>query len=658
MLSSQQNKNTDIIWDESGIPISSQFDDSYFCQESGLAESRYVFLQQNHLPERFKQHQGSFNVFETGFGTGLNFLACSKLFSENRHPKGWLNYFSVEKYPLNKAELIQALSLWPELKDEAQTLIANYPILKTGRHSFSWPEKRVSLTLAFADINQILPQFNSPVDAWFLDGFAPAKNPEMWSDTLFKHMGRISALSADFTPHHLTSAATFTASGLVRRGLMGAGFEVEKAKGFGNKRHMLKAVYKKTQGPTPCAHFKTQSWHLPPPSFNQSAQVTIVGAGLAGAATAYALAVRGYQVVVMDKSGIAQGASGNPIGGLYIKLAIDEQSLHNQFYLAGYTYSLNMLNGLLDKEHFQTCGLLQIAYNDKEIKRQRTFLAQTSLPKELIQSTCYNNKAALSFPLGGWVSPAHLCQALLAHKNIQVIQDELLSFTQGSEKIELNCKQTNRNTDALILACANEAKSLLNEHVIPTKAIRGQISYVDATHTPKLEQVLCGSGYLTPAKNGFHCLGASYQIGDKSTETRQQEHLSNLEILKEFDKSWHLHANMEAVVGGRASLRCCSSDYLPLAGALIEPNSFKRDFGNLSQQAKRFAKQPVTYQQGLYLNIGHGSRGLSSALLCGEIIARQISAEPAPLEQKIMDAISPNRFLLRQLMRKPKVKND
>lgn len=650
-MSLKESNIANIIWGESGIPISNQFSDPYFCKESGLEESRYVFLQQNNLPKRFKQHQGSFNIFENGFGTGLNFLACIKLFSENRHSKSWLNYFSVEKYPLSKADLIQALSLWPELKDEAQILIANYPILKTGQHSFSWPEKRVTLTLAFSDINQVLPQFNNPVHAWFLDGFAPTKNPEMWSDSLFKHMGRISALSADFSPHHSTTVATFTASGLVRRGLIGGGFEIEKTKGFGKKRHMLKGLYKKAQGPTPCAHFKTQSWHLPPPSFTQNSQITIVGAGLAGAASAYALAIRGYQVVVIDKAGIAQGASGNPVGGLYIKLAIDEQSLHNQFYLAGYLYSLNLIQKLLEPEHVQSCGLLQLAYNDKEIKRQQAFLENTSLPEELVKSAHYNNKPALSFPFGGWISPSHLCQSLLAHKNIQVIQDELISFTEHSEKIELSCKQKNRNTNALILACANEAKSLLNEHVISTKAIRGQISYIDASQAPELNHVLCGSGYLAPAKDGFHCLGASYQIGEESTEVREQEHLSNLEILKEFDKHWHQHANIKRIVGGRASLRCSSSDYLPLAGALIEPNSFKRDFAKLSQQAKQLINQPVVFQQGLYLNIGHGSRGISSALLCAEIIARQINGEPAPLEQKIMNAISPNRFLIRSVTR-------
>lgn len=657
-MSSKKTSGAQVRWSESGLPISCQFEDPYFCKESGLAESRYVFLQQNHLHERFKQHQGVFTVLETGFGSGLNFLTCAKLFSETCHADAWLHYFSIEKYPLSHTDLAKALALWPELADEANALLADYPLLNTGYHTFNWPAKRISLTLAFDDVNKVLPQFNHKVDAWFLDGFAPSKNPEMWSDDLFKQMGRISALSVNMANSETSSPpspptfATFTASGLVRRGLLGAGFKVEKAKGFGNKRHMLKGVYQKTQGAVEADYFKTQGWHLPSPIFAKNRQVRIVGAGLAGCATAYALAIRGYQVTVMDKNGVAQGASGNPVGGLYIKLAIDEQSLHNQFYLAGYTYSINLLNKLLDEQHFQSCGLLQLGYNEKEAARQQAFLTQTTLPKTLVKPSSYNQKFALSFPLGGWVSPVHLCQALLDHKNITLVNDELIEFSSNSTGIELTNINTHSHTDILIIACANEAKALLGEHVISTKAIRGQISYLDASQAPPLEQVLCGSGYLAPAKDGFHCLGASYHIGDEEPNIRAEDHASNLEILNEFDESWQACANMDAVIGGRVSQRCSSSDYLPLAGALIEPKSFEHDFTGLKHQAKRVIKKSVAYEHGLYLNVGHGSRGLSSALLCGEVIARQIHGEPAPLSQAVMDAVSPNRFLIRKLIRK------
>lgn len=654
-MSSKEINGAQVRWSESGLPISCQFEDPYFCKESGLAESRYVFLQQNHLHERFKHHQGVFTVLETGFGSGLNFLTCTKLFSETSHADAWLHYFSIEKYPLSHSDLKKALALWPELACEAHALLADYPLLNTGYHTFNWPDKRISLTLAFDDVNKVLPQFNQKVDAWFLDGFAPSKNPEMWSDDLFKQMGRISALSVNIANTQTSSTptfATFTASGLVRRGLLGAGFKVEKTKGFGNKRHMLKGVYQKIQGPVEADYFHTQGWHLPSPIFAKNRQVTIIGAGLAGCATAYALAIRGYQVTVMDKNGVAQGASGNPVGGLYIKLAIDEQSLHNQFYLAGYTYSINLLNKLLDAQHFQSCGLLQLGYNEKEAARQQAFLAQTTLPETLVKPSSYNHQAALSFPLGGWVSPVHLCQALLDHKNITLVNDELVEFSSTSNHIELTTVNARTQTDILILACANEAKALLAKHVIPTKAIRGQISYLDTNQTPQLKQVLCGSGYIAPAKDGFHCLGASYHIGDEESEIRTEDHASNLEILNEFDESWQTCANMNAVVGGRVSQRCSSSDYLPLAGALIEPKSFERSFIGLKHQAKRVIKKPVAYEPSLYLNVGHGSRGLSSALLCGEVIARQIHGEPAPLNQPVMDAISPNRFLIRKLIRK------
>lgn len=640
-----------IVWSHSGVPRASKFDDAYFCQENGLAESRYVFLQHSDLAQRFKVQQGSFNIFETGFGTGLNFLLCAELFAQSAHPDAWLHYTSVEKYPLSLNDLKQALTLWPQLAELAQCLLQDYPIRSTGRHIITWASKRISLTLEFDDVNSLLPEFHSPVQAWFLDGFAPAKNPDMWSDTLFKQMARISALTTELYPNARISVATFSAAGVVKRGLLGAGFRLQKVAGFGNKRHMLKGDYQQTQGAVVKSYMQAKSWHLPAAQ-TAIKQVTVIGAGLAGASTAYALALRGYQVRVLDKQGIAQGASGNPMGGLYIKLAVDEDSLHNQFYLAGYAYSLQLLNKLLEPQHWQACGLQQLAYNAAQRKRQQRFLAHTQLPETLVQASEYAHTPTLLFAQGGWVSPRHLSQALLAQKNIQIEVDELLDYRQTNEGFELVTTQGVSHTQALVFAAANDGHAFLADYVLPTKAIRGQISYLDARHTPALTQVLCGSGYLTPAHNGIHCLGATYVINETDCELRDSEHLSNLEILQEFGATWQAQAQLKQVLGGRVGLRCCSADYLPIVGALIEPVSFRQHFAKLSQRTSASVRQPVTYVPRLYVNMGHGSRGLSSALLCGELLARHIHLEPPPVSQKVADALCANRFLLRSLIKK------
>lgn len=240
-----------IQWRDSKTPISDQFGDVYFSQTDGLEESRYVFIHHNRLAERWKQlnadKAGNFIILETGFGTGLNFLATWQLWDQIA-PKDWtLHFLSIEKFPLQLEDLKKACAAWQELNPYAEQLINNYPLPAAGIHSLEFKspdsDNKVQLHLLIGDVHQWLPQLgldnehpqalSTPwsVDSWFLDGFAPSKNPEMWSDTLYQQMHRLSKASTTF--------ATFTAAGIVRRGLQQAGFQVEKVAGFGRKREML-----------------------------------------------------------------------------------------------------------------------------------------------------------------------------------------------------------------------------------------------------------------------------------------------------------------------------------------------------------------------------------------------------------------------------------
>lgn len=216
-------------------PFRSQaFDDVYFSAADGLAESRHVFLQGNDLPKRWAG-RGRFTIAETGFGTGLNFLAAWKLFEETAQAGQRLDFISFEKYPLEAAEISVILADWAgEFPGQLAALCARYPVLVPGFHKIFFDE-RVSLTLIIDDVNAALPQLTADVDCWFLDGFKPSTNPEMWSPVVFENMARLSAPGASF--------ATFTAAGEVRRGLSAAGFDVRKVKGFGTKRDMLVGVY-------------------------------------------------------------------------------------------------------------------------------------------------------------------------------------------------------------------------------------------------------------------------------------------------------------------------------------------------------------------------------------------------------------------------------
>lgn len=215
-----------------GQPFAREFQDVYFSTDNGLLETDYVFLQGNNLLCRWLDSDiKTFNLAETGFGTGLNFLCAANMWLTTAPKQAKLHFLSVEKYPLSLEDMNTALSFWPQLKTLSEPLLAQYVNLMSGSKTISLFDNRVQLSLIIGDATECFSQVNEKVDAWFLDGFAPAKNPDMWQTPLFEHMARLSKPSTTF--------ATFTSAGEVRRGLANAGFEVSKRAGFGKKREML-----------------------------------------------------------------------------------------------------------------------------------------------------------------------------------------------------------------------------------------------------------------------------------------------------------------------------------------------------------------------------------------------------------------------------------
>lgn len=223
------------------VPRSKEFDDVYFSVHDGLTETRHVFLDGNDLRQRWSSGEvGNFTICETGFGTGLNFLAALNLWREVG-AKGRLAFISFEKFPVTREFIQQHLSHWNEVSDELGVLLSNYPVeLKNGIHTLDVADD-VRLILIFGDVNEEIGKQKTQIDCWFLDGFKPSSNPEMWSETVFQNMGRLSREGATF--------ATFTSAGFVRRGLKAAGFDVRKVAGFGRKREMSVGYY----GASSCA---------------------------------------------------------------------------------------------------------------------------------------------------------------------------------------------------------------------------------------------------------------------------------------------------------------------------------------------------------------------------------------------------------------------
>ncbi len=655
--------SAELDWTDDGQPLSRQFDDVYFSRESGLEETRFVFLQHNHLAERWAAlpADGRFVIGETGFGTGLNFLCAWQLWQQTAPTTAHLHFISCEKYPLTATDMTRSLQLWPELSELSQPLIDQYQVISPGWQHFSFADGRVTLTLMIGDVLDTLPLLDAGkgIDAWFLDGFAPVKNPGMWQPALYQQLARLAAPGC--------TLATFTSVGEVRRGLQAAGFAMRKTRGFGRKRDMLCGELVEPAK----AEWRAPWFSRPEPSSTPSDKtVVVIGAGLAGCSTAFALARRGWQVTLIDRHDtLAAEASGNPQGILYCKLSAHATSL-SRFILSAYSFSLRQLHQQLQQGDatWQACGVLQLPGNPKEQKRQAE-LANLGLPADLLCSVDTEAASTLAgiplasgglwFPAAGWVNPPALCQALATQQTIShMLHTAAITLQQSVQGWQVLNQQDHCLASAaqVVLCTAADTRQFVQTRHLPLKAIRGQITHLPATtQSQALRTVLCADGYISPARCGEHHLGASFRFDRLDSQPSAEENLGNLDLLDSLAPSlgafWPEARSQSSQLKARASLRCTSPDYLPLIGPVADAEKLLSCYAELGKDASKQPDSPAPWLDGLWINCAHGSRGLISAPLSGELIAAYLSGEPAPLPQDLLAALHPNRFLLRDLVR-------
>ena len=647
-------QHASLDWDEQGQPLSSQFADVYFSNENGLAETRYVFLANNQLPERFAALTADQQLVigETGFGTGLNFLCAWHLFDQHATATARLHFVSVEKYPLNKADLQRALGLWPELAPYAEQLLARYVALHPGFQRLVFVGGRVVLTLLIGDALELFGQLDARIDAWFLDGFAPAKNPDMWTPELFAELARLS--------HTGTTMGTFTSTGYVRRRLNDAGFKMKRVPGLGKKWEVLKGRF---IGEPKAAE---KPWFARPPQPTGTRTALVIGAGLAGCATAASLAQRGWQVTLLERhSAIAQEASGNPQGVLYLKLSAHHTTL-SRLIVSGYGHSRRLLEQLDKGTDWDNCGVLQLAFDAKEAQRQAQLAA--AFPADLLTNlnkSAAETKAGIPLPAGGlfypeagWVHPPALCALLSQQPNIQLqLHQEALELRRDGDRWQAwNGEQLLASASVAVLASAAEIKGFTQSAGLPLKRIRGQISRLPATAASRaLNTVVCAEGYVAPARQDEHTLGASFDFNSDDLSLNSANHASNLQLLEDISPELSSALNAAALdpehLQGRAAFRCTSPDYLPIVGPLADAIAFAEAYTVLSKDARQVPDTPCPWLDGLYINSGHGSRGLITAPLSGELIAAWLNDEPLPVPADVAQACHPNRFALRALIR-------
>jgi tRNA 5-methylaminomethyl-2-thiouridine biosynthesis bifunctional protein len=619
-------------------PYSTLYGDVYFSTDAinprqGIEETQYVFLNHNQLHERWQSLSPSstFVIAETGFGTGLNFLSACRLWLDSIPNQARLHFISVEKHPLNRDQLLQIYALWPEFKAISDALIAQYTTLTEGFHRFNLFSGQVILTLLIGDATDMFSKLHAKVDAWFLDGFSPAKNPEMWQPALYAQMARLSS-------HHATFA-TFTSAGAVRRGLESVGFNVKKSIGYGKKREM-------SYGHIDKAHADSD---------NHQKSVIIIGAGIAGCATAYALAHRGWQVTLVERHNtIAQEASGNPRGVIYPRLA-SQSTTQDHLALCSYLYTLRLLTQLpLAQSEIDLCGLLQLGFNSREATKlleidKRRLGDDLARYVDSIEASSLAgiqlNSHALYFPQAGWVNPSAFCSALIKHSNVKlVLNTEVLNLIKQDDVWEVHsASNESLQSHAVVIANANDALRFEQSAHLPLSAVRGQMSTVEACElSTKLKTVVCTDGYLTPMQGNTHCLGATFSNTEISTEVRESDNQTNLAMIKKMSADL-VGFDLEKMQG-RAALRCTTPDYLPLVGELVNAHCLKQS------PPKHISPPPMLPKyEGLYINVGHGSKGLTTAPFCAEILASIMSQEPLPAPMQLIQALNPNRYLLKKI---------
>jgi len=621
-----------------GTPYSALYDDVYHTAHGGLAQARHVFLAGNALPARWAGAE-RFVILETGFGLGLNFLATWQAWRAARS-SGRLHYVSAEKHPFRRDDLASLLAPYPELADLADELLQQWPPLTPGFHRLHFDHGRVTLTLLLGDAQALLPQLAAVVDAVFLDGFAPARNPDLWSPAVLTAISRRCGRGA--------TLATWSVAGELRRTLQQAGWRLERRPGFAGKREMLTGILENAVSPAPTPETGARGGER---------HAIVIGAGLAGAAVSERLADRGWQVEIFERHAApAQEASGNPAGILLPHLAKDD-ALAARLSRACYLYALRRFADLA-AIRWSPCGVLQVARDAAHETLQRATVQQLKLPADFADFLERDAAAALIgrdvvhggwwFPGGGWVSPASVCDALLAaggesvrrHFGMEV--DSLRQTEDGWQAFDAAGRLL-ADAPHVILANAHAANRLL-PRALPLTPIRGQVSYLPASWQERLSflrHVVCRAGYVTPPAAGTVCVGASFDSGDTDMTLRAADHAGNLQRLEELLPG--AAVGIDAMqLDGRVGLRSAAPDRLPLVGTLPDLETAADASATLDSLPRK---------AGLHALLGLSARGMVWAPLAAELLASRLCGDPLPLERDVVRAIDPARFHWRALRR-------
>jgi tRNA U-34 5-methylaminomethyl-2-thiouridine biosynthesis protein MnmC len=664
----------EIEWTD-GAPFSKTFGDVYFQTEGGLAESNYVFLEANKLKEKLQDSRrvsDTLVVAETGFGSGLNFVACYALWSSLPEPKKCLEFISIEGFPLTKLDLQKSAKYFPELAIEYGKLIDQYPEPIQGAHLLEFEQGRVQLRLILDSLDSVLAAYDIPANVWFLDGFSPKINETMWSNRLFEYLG------AQALPG--TSLSTFSSASAIRKNLTAAGFVVSKRAGYGPKREMITATFDPNKTPNKPITTPAQPWHRASPSTHTQAAINdlnnhsaiVIGAGIAGLVQALTLSRHGFDVKLIDRATQPlAGASSQPQLIMYAKYPRQVNAEGKLLF-----HAHNMAQGYYERmqqssegRFWHPVGLAQLAWSGDEQQRQDEFIRHYAPPSSFVQqlpsdelslkSRIAINSAGLFFPQSGWLDTKAFAEYVLQRANVQFIgSTKVIGLEQAQDKSWLvETPDQILNSEYVVLCNAFGVKDLIPDLELPLKQLRGQTSQLLSTELANLSCVVCGEGYLSPgAENSDELhIGATYDLKNLDSTYRIADNAKNVEQLGKWLKGWDPNGH-NTIISGTAGLRTTSADYTPIAGPVPNRPKMVDQLSELAHNAKACQSTYGAYQEGLYINVAYGSKGLTFAPTCADMIASHIKETPVMSTHQMQKMLSPSRFLVRRL-KKGLIKN-
>ena len=576
--------------------FSEEFDDLYSSAKGAVAECNHVFIKGNNLNERFENlgENSKFYIGEIGFGIGINFLTTCKSWLDHTKQNQVLEFYSFDKYLFRLSDFKTLNVSCPDLKEYISELERNYPRNIQGAQKISLFGGRIILNLIIGEIDntQEYIKLMDKVDAWYFDGFSPAKNPDLWSIKLFKCIHK--------SCHENTTFSTYTSSGLVKNNLTESGFNHSRAMGFSDKRHMLKG--------TVDTQLKKNT---------SNTKVAVIGSGIAGCVLSYTLAKKGIEVDLYEKSdSICSGASSHELLVTYPRLSAHDTAF-GSFTLHSYIFATNFYKQL-KTDTWKKTGVIILNHDAATEKRQSSLLEKRADgeiyryidPDEASELSGIDIKLnGLIYEDAGYILPEEMCKFLIESPKINIFtSSHIKSIKKNGEVFNLNIGKKKFEYQNVCVCAGSETANIVDIDGISIK--RGQVTHIESLdNISRIKLPICAKGYISPRVNNIHLVGSSYSDSE-DTDLSEEEHLYNLNNLKlVIDEEMN-------VITGQTGHRAVSKDHMPVVGM----------------------------KDGIYINTCHGSRASVTAPISAEIIASMIVDEAPPLMGRELESLSPERF--------------